>query len=246
MRCLAERVEHDDFDAANLGDDFIRHFLAIAAISQALAPGLLEKEAMAGRFPMRQGQGSDAQVANFKRAIERARGRDEVAFRMWAVVEGVEKNAAQVFQRRRAGVDGQGLLAGHLAEAAAVVHTHNVVCVRVGDEHGVEARDALAEALQAELRRGVHNEPRVWRLDVDGRPGAVVLRVGEEGGGVFLADDRHAVGGASAEESELERHRAERLPVDCGQVKARRARCEFDAEGRSKNTGRHCCRPVMG
>ena len=219
VRGLAQRVEHDDFHAPNLGDDFVRHFLAVAAIGQPFAPALLEEKTVARRFPVRQGQGSDAQVADFKRAVEHARSRDEVAYRVRAVVERVEKDAAEMLHRGRAGVDGQGLLASDLAEAAAIVHAHDVVRVRVGDEHGVEARDALAEALQAELRRGVHDQPRVRRLDVDGGPGAVVLRVGEEGSGVFLADDRHAVGGASAEENEFERHRARRLPAAGGQVK---------------------------
>jgi hypothetical protein len=140
-----------------------------------------------------------------------------------AVVEGVEKYAPQVLQRRRAGVDGQRLLARERAEAAAVVHAHDVVRVRVRDQHGIEPTDALAQALDAELRRGVHDQPRMRRLDVDGGPGAVVLRVGEEGGGVFLADDRHAIRGAGAEEDELERHRGGRLPAMPGQVKARSA-----------------------
>lgn len=131
---------------------------------------------------MRQRQRRDAEIADGKRPIERARRGDEVTFRVRPVVEGVEKNPPQVLQRRRAGMDGQRLLARQRTEAPAVIHAHDVVRVRVRDEHGIQPADAFAQALQAELRRGVHREPHLRRLHVNGRPGAMVLRIGEKGG----------------------------------------------------------------
>ena len=76
----------------------------------------------------------------------------------------------------------------------------------MGDEHGIDLLDFFAQALEAELRRRIHNHAGRRRLNVDGRAGAVVFRIGQEGLRVINANHRHALRGAGAEESEGEGH----------------------------------------
>ena len=64
----------------------------------------------------------------------------------------------------------------------------------------------FAEALDAEFRRGIHDQFGLVGGDVNRRAGAMVFRVGEEFGWIFLADDGHALGSAGAEKDELKPH----------------------------------------
>src|SRR5258705_11463905 len=66
MRCVAERVERDDVDTLHSLADVSRHFLAVAEVGEFLATSLAKKITGATHLPVRQLEGGDLQVANFK------------------------------------------------------------------------------------------------------------------------------------------------------------------------------------
>ena len=103
-------------------------------------------------------------------------------------VEGVDKNPLERVHRGRVRIDRQRPIA-QIAEPAAIVQAHDVVGVRVRENHRVEPVDFFAQALHAELRRRVHDELDFVRRDVNRGAGAPVLRVGQEFRRILLADD---------------------------------------------------------
>jgi len=92
--------------------------------------------------------------------------------------------------------------AAQIAEAPAVVQSHDVVGMRVREDDRVQPPDIFAQHLEAKFRRRVHDQFDLFRGHVDGGAGAVVFRVGQKFRRVLLADDRHALRSARAEEDE--------------------------------------------
>ena len=93
-----------------------------------------------------------------------------------------------------------------ITEAAAVIQTHDVIRVRVRENHRVEPVDFFAQALDAEFRRRVHDDFYPVRRDINGRPRAPVFGVRQKFRRIFLADERHALRRAAAEKCEFKRH----------------------------------------
>src|SRR5260370_32203822 len=76
----------------------------------------------------------------------------------------------------------------------------------MSEENGVQPADFFAEHLHAKLRRRVHHQFGLLRGDVDGRPGAVVLRIRKKLRRILLPDDRHALRSPRAQADEREGH----------------------------------------
>ena len=107
---------------------------------------------------MRQPQGHHLQVAELERAGDDVRFGNKVALRPRPVVEGVAEHAPQVVHGCLVGIDGQRLAAAQVAEAAAVVQTHDMIGVGVGEQHRVQPLDLLAQHLEAELGGGINHQ----------------------------------------------------------------------------------------
>src|SRR5260370_11384393 len=76
----------------------------------------------------------------------------------------------------------------------------------MSEENGVQPADFFAEHLHAKLRRRVHDQFGLLRGDVDGRPGAMVLRIRKKLWRILLPDDRHALRSPRAQADEREGH----------------------------------------
>ena len=73
------------------------------------------------------------------------------------------------------GVDGE--VAGEMeAEGAKIVEAHDVVCVAVGVEDGVDAADALANGLGVEVGAGIDEDGVAFVGEANGGPGAAIVR----------------------------------------------------------------------
>src|SRR5260370_25305737 len=76
----------------------------------------------------------------------------------------------------------------------------------MSEENGVQPADFFAEHLHAKLRRRVHHQFGLLRGDIDGRRGAVVLRIRKKLWRILLPDDRHALRSPRAQANEREGH----------------------------------------
>jgi len=70
------------------------------------------------------------------------------------------------------------------------------------DQYGVQPLYFFTQALDAKLWRCVHDQFDFGRFNVDGGPRAPVLRVRQIFRRIFQADERHALGSASAKKCE--------------------------------------------
>ena len=138
--------------------------------------------------------------------------------------EGVAEDAAEGSSGLLIGVEGD-IVRGSEGEGAEVIHSEDVVGVRVGVENGVDAGDALADGLCVEVGAGIDEDGaegvlwfagrHAWKLEAQRGPGAAVARVSFGGAGsscaraadgTGAAKGGYAHGGATAEEGEGRLH----------------------------------------
>ena len=74
----------------------------------------------------------------------------------------------------------------------------------VSENDSVQPANAFPQALNPELRRSIDRELDLRRLDKNGGTRPIVLWIGEKFGRILLADDRHTLRRAGAQESEGE------------------------------------------
>ena len=90
-----------------------------------------------------------------------------------------------------------------LREDPQIVEPEQMVGVLVRVDHRVDAADALAEQLHAQLGRRVDQQIALGQADDDAAARAAVARVGAGADRAVAADDRHAVRRARAQEQPL-------------------------------------------
>src|SRR5687768_13527351 len=110
----------------------------------------------------------------------------------WPSVKGVSEYSLQRSHGRLVCVNRQRS-AAQVTKAPAVIESHDVICVRVRINDGVQPPDLFAQALNTKLRCGIDDHLRFGTLDVNGRPRAVIFRIGQKLGRVFLADNGNAL-----------------------------------------------------
>ena len=89
-------------------------------------------------------------------------------------------------------------------ERPHIVQAHDVVGVRVGEDHGVQAVDAGAQSLRAEIGRGVDQHVAALVAHQDGGPQPVVARIGGSADGAMAADGGHAHAGARTQHGDFD------------------------------------------
>ncbi len=201
MRLVAQRVQHGDFDALDFFQRRAGDLLAVAQIREAFFAGLDKEITERGHRTVRQGQGDDFQIAERERSVNDVRFGMKITFPDRASIKGVSEDPLQVVHRSFAGINWQRTFA-QITETAAIVQAHDVVGVRMGEDHRVEPADVFAQALHAEFRRRVHDQPDLVRRDIDRRARAVVFGVRQKFRRIFLGDDRHALRRAGTEKCE--------------------------------------------
>ena len=201
MRRVTQRVEHGDFDALDLFQRVGGDFLAVAQICEPFFAVLHEEIAIRRRRAVRQGQGNDFQITQGECSVNNVGFGAEIAFRNCPPVKRIDENTPKRRHRFRVRINRQCAFA-QIAKPAAIVQTHDVIGVGMGENHRIEPADVFAEHLDAKFRRRVHDEFDLVRGDVNGRPGAMVLGIGQEFRRIFLADEGHALRRAAAEKNE--------------------------------------------
>ncbi len=126
-----------------------------------------------------------------------------------AVVEDVSKDALDDGKSGAGGVDrnAAGLM---VVERADVIEAEDVVGMTVRVDDGVEAVDAGAQNLGAEVGRGVDDDITVARGDQDGRAKAGVAGISRVADGAGTADGGNAGTRAGTEHGDFEVHLREK------------------------------------
>src|SRR5215207_5142556 len=106
MRLISQGIKHDDIDASYGLNDIRRHFLTIAEIGKLLAVTLGKQEPGARDLAVGQYERRYLQITDFKRTVDHALFRDEIAPWPWPFVKSECKNAPQVRHCFFGGVNG--------------------------------------------------------------------------------------------------------------------------------------------
>ena len=137
---------------------------------------------------MHQGDGDDAESEEIERLLGDGVEVDARGGGLRGLgIEGVAEDAADDVE----GLDGSVGRDGHflvVVEGAHVVEAQDVVGVGVGVEDGVDAGDAGAQGLGAEIGRGVDEDILAGVLHQHGGAEAVIARIGGGAGGAAAAD----------------------------------------------------------
>ena len=116
-------------------------------------------------------------------------------------VESVVKNPPQIRHGVRGGIDGHGSV-GQFAKSAQVVESGHMVRMRVREDGGVDATQAVPQGLHAQIGRGVDKQDGFFRFHEDGRPQPLVACVVRAADPAVAADERHSLGRPGAEEGD--------------------------------------------
>ena len=136
-------------------------------------------------------------------AIDAVRGRAAARWIPLAAIEDVAEAALDGGHGVGRGVDGNLALLAEV-EGTHVVEAHDVVGMRVSEDHRVEAVDTGAQRLRAEIGRGVDQDVVAVVADQNRRPQAIVARIGGGADVAMAADGGHADTGARAEHRDLQ------------------------------------------
>ena len=200
--------------------------LAVAEIRQAREPALLKHQPR-GRDPsVWQLEWGDAQVTDFEGPLDHMGLRVEITEGNGVPPEGIIIDPSQGTEGFLGGIDRQRAFP-QVTDAPAVVHAHDVIGMRVGDEHRIEIAEFLPQHLSAKIRSGVDDQPDRRGFDVDRGAQPMVARVGQKGLWILLSDDGNPLRGACTQEAERERHRR-RLRAVATRCQSSVSQCEGD------------------
>ena len=149
---------------------------------------------------MWQRQGDNFQIREIERAGNEALFGHEITFRPRPAVKGIFEHTAQIFHGVSAGVNRQRRATSQIAEAPTVVQSHDVICMAVSEEDGVDLADVFPETLGAQIRSRIHENGGFSCCHVNRRARAPVLRVRQKLWRIVLANNGHALRRATAEE----------------------------------------------
>ena len=206
VRLRPQCVENGDLHALSKGHRRGDDLLAVAEIRQTLQPALLEHQPRGRDAAVWQLEWGDLQVTDFEGPVDHMGLRVEIAEGNWVSPEGVIVDPSQRTEGLLGGIDRQRAFP-QVTDAPAVVHAHDVICMRVGDENGVEIAEFFPQHLSAEIGSGVDDQPDCRGFDVDRGAQSMVARVGQKGLWILLSDDGNPLRGACTQEAERERHR---------------------------------------
>jgi hypothetical protein len=85
-----------------------------------------------------------------------------------------------------------------------VIESHDVVGMRVREDHGIDLANVFAQRLGSKICAGI-NHPGTFRcLNVDGRTKSLIARIRGTANSTIAPNHGNALGSASAEKSESE------------------------------------------
>ena len=213
MTRRAEGIQHHHVARVHRLNHRIRHFLAIGQISHPRAAALGELKASGGETSVGQVKRRDRQVADFKRSGDDPWIRMKIALGNRPAIEGIRKDPPQGFHRRLTRVHRERTPA-QITHPPAIIQSHDVIRVGVGDEDGIEIAQAFAQHLRAKIRRGVDDQPNFRGFQVQTGPQPVIPGIGQIRLWVLFSNDRNPLGSTRAQEAERKRHCPHSLPCE--------------------------------
>src|SRR5438874_13116450 len=103
--------------------------------------------------------------------------RNEVTSRPWAIMERIGEHTLQVSHRGLCSINRKRLAAAQIAKPAAIVQSHNVIGMRMGEENRVQPADVFAQHMDAKFRGCVQDEPSLVGIAVNGGTGTLVFGI---------------------------------------------------------------------
>src|SRR5205814_4575363 len=98
--------------------------------------------------------------------------RNEITSRPGAIMEGIGEHTLQISHRGLCGINRKRLAAAQIAKPAAVVQSHDMIGMRMGEENCVEPANVFAQHLHPEFWRRIHDKSSLSGLNINGGPGA--------------------------------------------------------------------------
>ena len=203
VRLVAQSIDDQMADAVDLFNGEFWDDFAVAEVSDEGLIILGEKVAEDVGAAVFDGERGDGGGADLEGASDEFWGGADVTWPAIFAIEGEFENALEIGHGFWGGVDGEIFAA--VAEGAEVIEAHDVIGMGVGEDHGVEAAEAFAEGLGAEIGAGVDHPSGFGGLEINGGAGALVVRVCGSADRAIATDHGDALGGSGAEKSEMER-----------------------------------------
>ena len=203
VRLVAQSIDDQMADAVDLFNGEFWDDFAVAEVSDEGLIILGEKVAEDVGAAVFDGERGDGGGADLEGASDEFWGGADVTWPAIFAIEGEFENALEIGHGFWGGVDGEIFAA--VAEGAEVIEAHDVIGMGVGEDHGVEAAEAFAEGLGAEIGAGVDHPSGFGGLEINGGAGALVVGVCGSADRAIATDHGDALGGSGAEKSEMER-----------------------------------------
>ena len=202
VRLVAQSIDDQRADAVDLFNGEFWDDFAVAEVSDEGLIILGEKVAEDVGAAVFDGERGDGGGADLEGASDEFWGGADVTWPAIFAIEGEFENALEIGHGFWGGVDGEIFAA--VAEGAEVIEAHDVIGMGVGEDHGVEAAEAFAEGLGAEIGAGVDHPSGFGGLEINGGAGALVVGVCGSADRAIATDHGDALGGSGAEKSEME------------------------------------------
>jgi len=146
-----------------------------------------------------------------------------------SVVKNVRERPANYAKSLFRTVNGQRRFLPNI-ERPNIVESQNVVGVAVGEEDGVEAIEADAEGLLAEIRSGVDDDVLAVAREKQGRAQAIIVGIGGGADAALARERGNAHGGTGAEDGEFDGS-ARHVPEEIVSKRAESWECAAGASG---------------
>ena len=202
VRLVAQGIDDQMADAVDLFNGEVWDDFAVAEVSDEGLMILGEKVTEDVGAAVFDGERGDGGGADLEGTGDDFWGGSDVTWPAIFAIEGEFENALEIGHGFWGGVDGEIFAA--VAEGAEVIEAHDVIGMGVGEDHGVEAAEAFAEGLGAEIGAGVDHPSGFGGLEINGGAGALVVGVSGGADGAIATNHGDALGGSCAEESEVE------------------------------------------
>ena len=171
VRLVAQRVDHQIVDAGEQRHGLLGYAAEVGDIDQAA-----DAVAQHGHVAMLGGNRFPGRAQQLERPFDHVRDDPRNRAQHRLAVKDVRESPPQNGQSLLIGVDRQSRFLAEV-EGANVVESQDVVGVAVGIDDGVQAFQAVAQSLKAEVGGSVDDHVMVRAREQHGRPGAVVVGI---------------------------------------------------------------------
>lgn len=199
---MPQRVQDKDIDTTGRLFCRRRHRLTIRKVGELPVSAGRKNQTRCDHASMGEIHRQDVESTKRESSFDRHCAGAHVVERGFLFTEGVGKDAFEIGERAGGCVDGHVLLF-EFAEPAEIVEAENMVRMRVGVNHRINAGDCLTQALRAEIRGCVDLKNRFPRAKNCRRAKPLVPRIGRRAYPALATDNRYAVRSARSQKCDI-------------------------------------------